>query len=588
MANEPELPNVFRTDVKVYALISGKQYPVSLVETMFRLDEIPFAYVEIPMGRKAPAVPTTSAQDLPGAGSLVADVQPLTPFEIHVQCTSYGELPQDPVTKQPKLRGYVDGEYMTIFRGYVLSPWVRKRRGGSATLAITAMGEIGLLAASTNYTSTITPVDSTKKINLPFGAGAKLVSNLTEWLWNINTGAAQKGPAPNITSAILQLFTEIAKQSTPMGLPSAANGQAIPAIERLIPASGTGGLAEAFPVNTNENAPMATPLATGAQSTTLGVSSSLVFDIDYNKMLNWSVARHIADLLYAGWANGIGDGGGDLWITLNLLAKSFMFSVLPTARVADFIIPIFYGAKGDPFRVIDPNEYWAVETGKSFNPRDYSYVGAVSLWTPRAPIPTLDAQGAKTVIEMPSLGYYGMTPPGSNTPTGRLQTVECPTWAIPPVDLSTDWLGDNKKPPDAGSADDPTYSPARPATEFWYNYVLGSRVAQWLQGHLAYAHRVMAITGRLRFDIAPGSLVQINTADDIFSQNENAKMYSLFGHVAEVRTIIGTRGKRTTAQTVITLGHVHNETERKAWQVPSHPVFGLPWVGTHLVEGCGS
>lgn len=171
---------------------------------------------------------------------------------------------------------------------------------------------------------------------------------------------------------------------------------------------------------------------------------------------------------------------------------------------------------------------------------------------------------------------------------GRLQTVECPSWAVPPSNLSPAWLGSNENPPEAGSPDDTAYNQDRPATEFWFDEKLGDRIAQWILGDIIFAHRVVALRGRLRFDIAPGSLVQVNVKDSIFEETGQTK---LFGYVAEVRNLIGQRARGSTARTMLTLGHVYTGEEQTLWRAggeprpDGHPVYAQNWTGVHLVDG---
>ena len=553
-----DVPNVFRTDVRAYIVVNGKHYPASLVETMYRPDELPYAYMEIPMGRKAPKDPPTEALDLPGAGDLISKLDPMTPISIKVKCSAYGNPPDG------KKKGYVDGQWMTIFSGYVLSPWIRKRRGGYAALALTAMGELGKLASSTNYVSSIVQGKTESTINVPAGVGSGVVQTVVE-------DVQKRLPADNISKAVIDMLQWLIKQ--PMaaagGTNAANNAAAQSSIARLLAVSG-------------KDVPTGFSISGGAAKN-LG-DNSAVDPAKFNKQLQWSVSRHLADLLYAGWANGLTDGGGDLWSVLQVIAKSFLFSVIPTARSNDYLVPMFYGLNNAAFRVIDPNEYWAVEIGKSFTPKDYAYVGNVWLYSPRAdPVITVSDGHRGTGFQTPILGRTSNFAPRGGA-LGRLQIMECPTWAVPPANLVPEDVAKDKSLPDLGSPDDPNVKFDKPAVEFWYDAKLGDNIASWTLGFLEYVHRVIALTGRLRFDIAPGSLLQVNFKEDLYTKGDNAQ-YSLYGYVAEVRTSIGSRGRGTTAQTILTLSHVHNDTEHKKWPSSSHPVYNLAWTGTHLVDG---
>jgi len=262
-----------------------------------------------------------------------------------------------------------------------------------------------------------------------------------------------------------------------------------------------------------------------------------------------------------------------------------LLSVIPTARSKDFIVPMFYGLNLPEFRAIDPNEYWAVETGKTFTPKDFSYVGEVLLFSPRGdPVTIPNDAGRGTGFTLPLLGSAKTNARGGVT--GRLQVTECPAWAVPPANLVPEVVSKNSDIPEMGSPDDPNVKIERPAAEFWYDSRLGDQVANWTLGFLEYVHRVISITGRLRFDIAPGSLIKVTFTEDLYTRQSVPK-YDMYGYVAEIRTSIGSRGRGTSAHTVLTLSHVHDDAEHKNWpgSFGVHPVYNVSWTGTHLVDG---
>ena len=558
MAQGNDLPNVFRTDVRAYIEVNGQHYPVSLAEIMYRMDEIPYAYMEIPMGRKVPRTPATSSAEMPGAGPLIAELNPMTPVAIKVKCTAYGNPPED------KLKGYVDGQWMTVFSGYALSPWVRKRRTGYASLALTAMGELGKLASSTNYVSSVTPDRTNSTINIPGGTAAGVVQAVT-------TEIRSALPADDLARAIRQTLEWLISKTIANSPVPFINNAARTSVLRLTA------------VSSPNDTPTGLTILGGAAAKALAGKAD-VAPAEFNKMLQWSVARHLSDLLYSGWAHGLQDGGGDLWTVVQMIARSFLFGIVATARSKDFLVPIYYGLRAEPYRIIGPNEYWAVEMGKTFTPKDFAYVSSVLLYSPRSE-PVVNANDGNTGFgfSVPMLGMAGMSVPRAGV-IGRTQLVECPSWAVPPANLTPEVVAENGNLPDAGSPDDPIIHPLRPAADFWYDIGLGTKIADWTLGFLEYVHRVISITGRLRFDIAPGSLVRVTFTEDLYTKQSVPK-YNMYGYVAEIRTSIGSRGRGTSAHTIITLSHVHNDEEHKRWINAQHPVFGTSWTGTHLVEG---
>jgi hypothetical protein len=142
--------NVWRTDIKAFAMVNKKKYQMSYGETLYALDQVPRGYIEIPLGRKVHQ--TGSDTDAPQEmrSSFLTEMDPLTPVEIYLQCTPVGSKP-------PFGYGYVPNKFMKVFSGYAVSPWVSKRRGGQAVASITAMGEMMKLATSAPYLKTLIP-----------------------------------------------------------------------------------------------------------------------------------------------------------------------------------------------------------------------------------------------------------------------------------------------------------------------------------------------------------------------------------------------------------------------------------------------
>jgi hypothetical protein len=484
-------------------------------------------------------------------------------MSIILKCTAYGNPPPG------KLKGYDDGKWMRIFSGYVLSTWIRKHKGGYASMAITAMGEMGKLASSTSYVNTITTGTEVSKVGISRPVIMATAGQQAGVVQTVCSDINKTLPADDIGKALLFMLRQMTTESKIRirSVPE-LNNAANTAITRLETVA-------------------AFSILAGGSAKNLGTGENV---IEFNRQLQWSVARHFADMLYAGWAHGMTDGGGDLWTVTQGLLRSFLLSVIPTARSKDFIVPMFYGLNLPEFRAIDPNEYWAVETGKTFTPKDFSYVGEVLLFSPRGdPVTIPNDAGRGTGFTLPLLGSAKTNARGGVT--GRLQVTECPAWAVPPANLVPEVVSKNSDIPEMGSPDDPNVKIERPAAEFWYDSRLGDQVANWTLGFLEYVHRVISITGRLRFDIAPGSLIKVTFTEDLYTRQSVPK-YDMYGYVAEVRTSIGSRGRGTSASTVLTLSHVHNDNEhnhpeKAGWPSANtvHPVYGVSWTGTHLVDG---
>jgi hypothetical protein len=105
-----------------------------------------------------------------------------------------------------------------------------------------------------------------------------------------------------------------------------------------------------------------------------------------------------------------------------------------------------------------------------------------------------------------------------------------------------------------------------------------------------FASRSMAITGRLRFDIAPGSILEVEVLGDKFSGTTTgapaASRAMVYGAADRVEIEIGGRMGAFVARTTIVLSHVHSKAEHKTYAVKAHPLYmyDKPYVGAPLLE----
>ena len=104
-------------------------------------------------------------------------------------------------------------------------------------------------------------------------------------------------------------------------------------------------------------------------------------------------------------------------------------------------------------------------------------------------------------------------------------------------------------------------------------------VSNMLRGRGASVH------GKLRFDIAPGSIVKIESKPEIFSEGVDELATPLYGHVARVTININAEGQR--AGTSLQFTHIRTEQEFLGDErtfVDEHPLFGSDvYVGSPLI-----
>ncbi len=542
------LPNLWRTDVEAYAMIGGKRFPISYGETCYRLDDIPTGYIEVPLGRKVHSRRETNAPAVVDT-SWIAGLPPLSPVQVYLKCTPRGKKP-------PQGYGYLPGEYMRVFDGFAVSPWVSKRRGGQAVASLTSMGQIMKLATSAPYMETLQPplVGGKGPINVRFGQTDRAAHNLTAALLQ-----RFSNPSEHIVDVIKEIFKEIVAGVT-VAKRDGVNRGGQAAVARLFPSRGGKGL---------DSAQFRIQHGSGGKGTT-----------EFRTNLDCNIMRVLGDVALTDWSHGPQDGGGDLWNVLQKMARLFMFSIVATPGDKDLLVPLCYGSSQPPFKNITANEYWGVDFGKTFTMRDYAYVTDCFLHSPLLP-PVL-APGLGTEFTIPHVGSASISHPADFP--GRTSFLECPFWAVPPYSLTPDFIKKGKPLPDRAAMDDPNSYPSENPPGYWADADLGHNIAYYGCTFQTFAHRVMALRGRLRYDIAPGSLLNVEHNEDLFVK-KSQKPSAYLGIPSEIRTSFGARGNNSIAETTISLSHYYNPAEQKYWTRADHPLYNETFFGATLVPG---
>jgi hypothetical protein len=107
------------------------------------------------------------------------------------------------------------------------------------------------------------------------------------------------------------------------------------------------------------------------------------------------------------------------------------------------------------------------------------------------------------------------------------------------------------------------------------------RYAEAVYVHEALKARQGSLTGKLRFDIAPGSIVKIEVAGDAFIP-EDRLGGALYAHILRVTIAI----KYGQASTSFVLSHIRTEEEnaKDGLSIDRHPIYDATWTGTSLSD----
>jgi hypothetical protein len=526
--------------VSARAEIGGQLVPVSSFQMMYALDTIPTAHIDIPIGRDA---------KLPGRVSsghgILTDLLPFTPVKLYMTADAQPSGRAAPSGKDP---GFGTKE-MLVFEGFAGGPAVVKEAGGSAALSVDCFGMPGALSGASRASSGVTiarAINGSEVAVTRFGRTEVLVSVHGEILSNPALAVSAEDDLWN--NGIFQLFDNaVAHVDSWLG---EAGGFAEQAIDRIN--SGKGDL----PV----------PLLSLSQFSGTGTT------------LRQRVARHLVTEFYDMWSAPSSGVSASLWDVLVRYTLGFLFHFVPAAD-ADAIAPITFNLGGEPHRTLDPSEYSSVSgSARSLDSAFSSYVTSVGLlmhgW--QAMGNWQDASARAFILGRAVLPNLGES-------KGRFLLVKAPLWLVPVALPGQNTLLPGEGIPDSaflGTAGDvPDQAPSETEEEA-FNSDGGDAYSAAVLHEMVFRHREMAIAGRLRLDIAPGSLIRVNTPGERFSGLGDV----LFGCVNKVMIEMGNTGQDSFARTSFNVVCVRSEAEHEKHTTPEHPLFQEVWRGGRLLK----
>ena len=320
---------------------------------------------------------------------------------------------------------------------------------------------------------------------------------------------------------------------------------------------------------------------------------TLIFKSDAGKTaLDAAMPRIISDVLIQNMAYS------SFWSKLvNEVCAEFVLAVSPAAEGAN-VIPYFSGLR-KPWKVIKPTEY----SMASFNCAATNLIESVNLFYPGTQAVGLEHPGVHPT-GTPSLSAdnffkpFGKFPENNPDKRGFIMVKTPPVWlqkvspqhvtaAATTLEVEQDAHSGVKvtdtKPPNGQdtvkTAIDNRRGLARGFCQHWFQTSI-------------LAQRVGEFSGRLRFDIAPGSILEIQTPSaDIGNQDagwvSNKIQRSYFGAVTNVTLLID--AEKAAASTTFTLMSMRTDKENKDnlltyTDLNSTPLYTKAWPGGILAK----
>lgn len=509
--------------IGAYAVINGTRLPINSVIVDYKLDDIPVAVIDFPIGRDASS---GNFNDISPMHGLLSSLIPMTPITVYVTT----EVPSgQSAAPEGKDVGFPLGDF-PIFKGYVAEPNQRKHfETNTMMMQITARGEPVGLAGTTSFLSGLVAVGSNSGGN---PAIVRLGNAQSSDMYNAAIRNMIGVDADIWENGLLYLI-DFATAATTAWTDFPDNNAAQIALDRLAKH-------DVLPYEP------------------LNVSP---YVMQFKSLFNKSLVSWLSDEFTEFWT-----GDANMWDFLMRCRHKLGFSFVPAIE-EDVIAPITPNLGGEFHREIDPTEYSSVTVASALNNKASSYVSSVA-------VVTRNWCSSNWQSKAPTVKLIG----GANTdmqPQGRFVEVEAPSWLIP---RSAAARGSTYNgPPDKGNTKPSSTAPDTHSQDeqAFFSSGIGDAFARTILHERLFEHRSASLLGRFRLDIAPGSLVKINTVGELFTGLKD----TIWGCVNRVLLRVSAQG----AATELSLSHIRSDKEHDDFTTPNHPLFSSEWRGGKLI-----
>jgi len=460
------------------------------------------------------------------------------------------------------LPGLPNGEELLIFEGKAVGTgWRRTENGAHFTLHILHwIGDINYASAISASSHPGNPADLTypaiyKAIGPPPAAGGEAgvgTSGDPSWVPMLNKSLVNQGKLTDLWGESLHQWMTAISNDDPFevnlagGQPGGGDENTLAALARM------GANPDGVPLNVDLGGANAEVLSEGLRQALINETGG-----------NW-----VNTTL---WGKLIGE-----W------APAYWFSVVP--RVEDaLIVPFTGGLQGEPWAVIGTEDY----VQSDLNSQMSQVLRAVGIMHPVMFFSGIDMNmGAIPVDRGGTAGWY--QPPGVEK--GMVLFKKAPKWIMDPVlpyEFSFDAEGIGGKPINNVLDEEDTGDDRKPARDIEGNQkshkgFMTKFAKQWYVIE-ALKGRVGELSGKLRFDIAPGSNIKV-IAGGARNLEQDALKEDVFATVVQVSYLINAESQK--AGTTFTLAHIRSEKENQeeGTSIAGPPLYQEPWPGAKLVK----
>ncbi|MHA2068566.1 MAG: hypothetical protein ACXABY_29745, partial [Candidatus Thorarchaeota archaeon] len=319
------------------------------------------------------------------------------------------------------------------------------------------------------------------------------------------------------------------------------------------------------------------------QQDTEGNGDKLGVPLTFEPEFPVTFAKRVAETLGAeGLKNYVQNS---FWgVLVNQFSTKFRFAIAPLPGRA-LVVPFQAGSRPTWEKTLRPQEYAFIDFNAHFE-RPMQSMNIYGGYQGRTFAKPYGKQG-----DIKQKGMFGCYKPEDSefANRGAARFVQAPMWLLNP--LSGQYAGGTTgvkdvMPQASGTQPDiKTTPPEDPApndlrlkyTDMWNSYAQ----SLYVQGSLA--GRQGAVTGKLRFDIAPGSTVLLEQQPERFIGAEDELAAPLVGHVMRVTFNINSESRNASTSFKLAFMRTEAENEKDRLSVDKNPLYSQPWVGAPLI-----
>lgn len=284
-------------------------------------------------------------------------------------------------------------------------------------------------------------------------------------------------------------------------------------------------------------------------------------------------------------ADEIGREGMEMYTSVTLWDKlagqfhaNYLFSIVPTVETA-LVVPFIPGLRGPAHRNIFSYEYGTLNTSINLQ-RALRGVGVLMgrTWAAGANLnrekgPTFGSIGGWYDVCRDGMIHFKMGPRWLKSVQPGFWGASASLAAGAPIRTAVGGDGSVRSGPSPAQL----FADAKP---LWNAY------AQALYVHELLKHRQGQLSGRVRFDIAPGSLVKIEASEDRFVNWLKGQVDTMWIWATVLRVSTTIDAESCKAGTAFHLAHIRTDAEnaRADTSVPRHPLWLCQWSGCALID----